>query len=83
MTPREAVLANIEYRSEGRIGFNFGGQGRLNDFTSAGLLSCPASTGGDHETTSAGMATEISVLAARIVVRLSMANVAGPPGTGS
>ena len=36
MTPREAVIQNIEYRCEGRIAFAFGG-GRLNDFTGAGV----------------------------------------------
>ncbi len=37
MTPREAVTANIECRSEGRIGFNFAAQtGRRNDFVQVG-----------------------------------------------
>ena len=38
MTPREAVIANIEFRAEGaRIAFNFTGvEGRRNDFTGAG-----------------------------------------------
>jgi len=36
MTPREVIIRNIEFRCEGRIGFNFGGEGRLNDFVSAG-----------------------------------------------
>ncbi|OGV62434.1 MAG: hypothetical protein A3K19_33280 [Lentisphaerae bacterium RIFOXYB12_FULL_65_16] len=36
MTPREIVIANIECRCEGRIGFNFSGD-RLNDFTGGGV----------------------------------------------
>ncbi|MFH1571105.1 MAG: uroporphyrinogen decarboxylase family protein, partial [Gemmatimonadota bacterium] len=38
MTPREAVIANIEFAAgDGRIGYNFTGvEGRLNDFTGAG-----------------------------------------------
>lgn len=36
MTPREIVLANIAFRCEGRIGLNFTGEGRINDFAGAG-----------------------------------------------
>lgn len=36
MTPREIILANIEYRSTDGIGMNFDG-GRLNDLTGAGV----------------------------------------------
>ena len=36
MTPREIILANIEYRCDGRSGMNFNG-GRLNDFSGAGV----------------------------------------------
>ena len=36
MTPRQAIRANIEYRATGRIGFNFTGEDRRNDFTGAG-----------------------------------------------
>jgi len=37
MTPREIIIANIECRCDGRIGFNFTGvEGRRNDFTGAG-----------------------------------------------
>ena len=35
MTPREIILANIEYRCDDRIGLNFGG-GRHNDFVGTG-----------------------------------------------
>ena len=37
MTPREVIKANIECRCEGRIGLNFGGEGRRNDLTGAGI----------------------------------------------
>jgi uroporphyrinogen decarboxylase len=36
MTSREAITANIEFACDGRIGFNFSGDGRLNDFGSVG-----------------------------------------------
>ena len=36
MTPREIILANIEYRCDERIGMNFDGA-RLNDLTGAGV----------------------------------------------
>jgi hypothetical protein len=36
MTSREIIRQNIEYRCEGRIGFNFGGQGRRDDLAMAG-----------------------------------------------
>ena len=36
MTPREIILANIEYRGAERIGMNFDG-GRLNDLVGAGI----------------------------------------------
>ena len=39
MTPREAVIANIEFASDDRIGLNFSGEGRRNDFTGAGCNS--------------------------------------------
>ncbi|MCP4645655.1 MAG: hypothetical protein GY851_34740 [bacterium] len=35
MTPRDVIIANIEYACDDRIGLNFSG-GRLNDFTGAG-----------------------------------------------
>jgi len=37
MTPREIILANIECRCEDRIGMNFSGEKRLNDFAGAGI----------------------------------------------
>ncbi len=37
MTPREIILANIEFACDDRIGLNFtGGENRINDFTGAG-----------------------------------------------
>lgn len=35
MTSREAITENIEFRCEKRIGFNFGGEGRRQDFAGA------------------------------------------------
>jgi uroporphyrinogen decarboxylase len=37
MTRREIIKANMEYRCEGRIGFNFSDGGRLDDITGAGI----------------------------------------------
>jgi len=36
VTPREIVAQNIEFACDERIGFNFSGDGRRNDFTGAG-----------------------------------------------
>ena len=36
MTPRDIIVANIENRCDDRIGLNFGGAGRRNDFVGAG-----------------------------------------------
>ena len=36
MTPREIITANIEFGCEGRIGFDFSGDGRLRDFVGVG-----------------------------------------------
>jgi len=37
MTPREIIIANIEFSCDERIGFNFSQEGRLNDFVGTGV----------------------------------------------
>ncbi len=37
MTPREVIIANIEFRCDDRIGLNFSGDTRVNDFAGCGV----------------------------------------------